>query len=88
MEISILPNDVYGKKIRRLQIEDELEAIAERLSEIRKMAELDCISVSAGRLFCDLAVHKNGNVEIEYHSEKGDCMGIIDKVNTPEESEN
>lgn len=51
MEVSIIGDGVYGKKIRDLQIEQEVEAMGERLREFLKTADVKMIDISASVLY-------------------------------------
>lgn len=70
MEVSIIGDGVYGKKIRDLQIEQEVEAMGERLREFLKTADVKTIDISASILndestYNTLVVHsKEGGVII------------------------
>ena len=50
MEVSIIGDGVYGKKIRDLQIEQEVEAMGERLREFLRTADVRKIEIGASVL--------------------------------------
>lgn len=90
MEVSILGESVYGKKIRDLQIEEELESIASRMKELLLMAGVTHIEVSAGKLdtgaiYNTLILHNGKSVEIWHDREPGWAEGIIAKVKEAKE---
>lgn len=62
MEVSIIGDEFYGKKIRDLQIEQEVEAMGERLREFLRTADVKRIEISAsvlddGKIYNTLIVH-------------------------------
>ncbi len=73
---------IYDKKIRVLQIEEEIETIARRMKELLVMAEVTHIEISAGKLdtgaiYNTLILHNGENIVIRHDRETGWAEGII-----------
>lgn len=86
MEVSIIGDGVYGKKIRDLQIEQEVEAMGERLREFLKTADVKRIEISAsvlddGSIYNTLIVHsKEGGIIIRTDNGLGWVAGSLEEA--------
>lgn len=86
MEVSIIGDGVYGKKIRDLQIEQEVEAMGERLREFLKTADVKKIEISAsvlddGSIYNTLIVHsKEGGIIIRTDNGPGWVAGSLEEA--------
>ncbi len=86
MEVSIIGDGVYGKKIRDLQIEQEVEAMGERLREFLRTADVKRIEISAsalddGSIYNTLIVHsKEGGIIIRTDNGPGWVAGSLEEA--------
>ena len=86
MEVSIIGDGVYGKKIRDLQIEQEVEAMGERLRELLRTADVKAIEISAsvlddGSIYNSLTVHSKGRgINIRTGHDPGWVAGSLEEA--------
>ena len=86
MEVRIIGNEFYREKIRDLEVEQETEAMEERLREFLRTADVKRIEISAsvlddGSIYNTLIVHsKEGGIIIRTDNGPGWVAGSLEEA--------